>query len=375
MVGNLRQRPQSDAPSKGQVFTLASGFSNGLITNVLLVNDNGLFGGTVAGTDPCSTGGLPRLQRKKETPMNKFRFTINVLAVAMFTFALASIAQAQATRTWVSGVGDDANPCSRTAPCKTFAGAISKTAVTGEIDVLDNGGFGAVTITKAITIDGGFNTAGVLVSGTNAIVINAGTGDTVTLRNLDINGLGTGLVGIKILSAKSVHVDHCQIYEFKASGGTNGRAISDERTANQSPAAQLFVNDCFIRDNLAGIGVTGSSANSTRAFIDHCRIENNGGFGVLASNSNFVTVVESEVSGNLGEAVKIDTNSQANVITCVLNGNLTGVLNSGGSQFLLADTSIMNNGTGASGAVTPFGNNNVRNNGGGNTLPASVGQQ
>ena len=66
-----------------------------------------------------------------------------------------SVANAQATRTWISGVGDDANPCSRTAPCKTFAGAISKTAAGGEIDVLDPGGFGAVTITKAITLDGG----------------------------------------------------------------------------------------------------------------------------------------------------------------------------------------------------------------------------
>src|SRR5260370_19693488 len=98
--------------------------------------------------------------------MNRFRFTIKVLAIATFTFAFASIAQAQASRTWVSGVGDDANPCSRTAPCKTFAGAISKTAPAGEIDVLDPGGFGAVTITKSITIEGGPFEAGVLVSGT-----------------------------------------------------------------------------------------------------------------------------------------------------------------------------------------------------------------
>src|ERR1700744_1393105 len=75
----------------------------------------------------------------------------------------------RASRTWVSGVGDDANPCSRTAPCKTFAGAISKTATAGEINVLDPGGFGALTITKAITIDATGVEAGVLVSGTNGI--------------------------------------------------------------------------------------------------------------------------------------------------------------------------------------------------------------
>jgi len=98
---------------------------------------------------------------------------------------------AQASRTWVSGVGDDVNPCSRTAPCKTFAGAISKTAVGGEIDVLDPGGWGAVTITKSITIDGGPLPGGILTSGGNAIVISAASTDTIVLRNLVINGLGT----------------------------------------------------------------------------------------------------------------------------------------------------------------------------------------
>src|SRR5256884_7782627 len=124
--------------------------------------------------------------------MNKFRFTINALAIAIFTFAFASMAQAQATRTWVSGVGDDVNPCSRTAPCKTFAGAISKTATGGEIDALDPGGFGAVTITKSLTIDGGGTFASVLASGTTGIIVN-GANAVVTLRKLAINGAGVTL--------------------------------------------------------------------------------------------------------------------------------------------------------------------------------------
>src|ERR1044071_9394785 len=128
--------------------------------------------------------------------MNKFRL-IQILAIATLMFAFASIAQAQATRTWVSGVGDDANPCSRTAPCKTFAGAISKTAVNGEIDVLDPGGFGTVTITKGITIDGttGAGFGSILASGTNGINVNIGAPvaadlQNVVIRNLYINGTG-----------------------------------------------------------------------------------------------------------------------------------------------------------------------------------------
>src|SRR5213595_1412690 len=122
--------------------------------------------------------------------MNRVVF---VLLGAIAALGLMTLpASAQATRTWVSGVGDDANPCSRTAPCKTFAGAISKTANGGEINCLDPGGFGGVTITKAITIKCHYTEGGVLVSGTNAIVVNAPSTDSVTLRGLDINGLGTG---------------------------------------------------------------------------------------------------------------------------------------------------------------------------------------
>src|SRR5947199_4239816 len=107
--------------------------------------------------------------------MNKFRFTAKIFAIAIFMFAFASLAQAQAPRTWVSGVGDDANPCSRTAPCKTYAGAISKTAKDGEISTLDPGGFGTVTITKSITINGthGSGFGSILnAGGVNGININ-----------------------------------------------------------------------------------------------------------------------------------------------------------------------------------------------------------
>src|SRR5215475_10830089 len=132
------------------------------------------------------------------------RGLLRVLFLEVLFIGLASFSNAQATRTWVSGVGDDANPCSRTAPCKTFAGAISKTAVNGEINCLDPGGFGAVTITKSITIDCHEIFASILVSGNNAINIpfdSFGAADvrkTVRLRNINFNGVDTGIIGIRI---------------------------------------------------------------------------------------------------------------------------------------------------------------------------------
>src|SRR5437868_10529667 len=126
----------------------------------------------------------------------------------------AASAQAQATRTWVSGVGDDVNPCSRTAPCKTFAGAISKTAAGGEISVLDPGGFGGVTITKAISItNDGAGEAGILVSGTNGITVNAGSQDVVRIHGIIIDGgnLLTSLAGIRFNTGGELHVENCLI--------------------------------------------------------------------------------------------------------------------------------------------------------------------
>ena len=140
------------------------------------------------------------------------RAALTLLSACLLTAAFAAPAGAQATRTWVSGVGDDVNPCSRTAPCKTIAGAISKTASSGEINALDPGGYGAVTITKPITIDfTAIGSGGILNGGTNGVIVNA-PDDDVILRGLDIVGAGPGVApclynspnGIRVLQARSV---------------------------------------------------------------------------------------------------------------------------------------------------------------------------
>src|SRR5439155_8504110 len=132
----------------------------------------------------------------REVPMKTIAAMFGLACVGLLSL-LPDAAMAQATRTWVSGVGDDVNPCSRTAPCKTFAGAISKTAAGGEINCLDPGGFGAVTITKALVIDCHYTEGGVLAGG-NGIVVNAATTDVVVLRGLDIFGVNPPTHGVRI---------------------------------------------------------------------------------------------------------------------------------------------------------------------------------
>src|SRR5215469_8446967 len=172
--------------------------------------------------------------------------------------ACACLARAQATRTWISGVGDDANPCSRTAPCKTWAGAISKTAAGGEIDALDPGGFGALTITKGITLDGGGGqVASTLVAGTNGIVVQAGPNDVVIIRNLRINGIsGTGnggFNGIRFLSGKDLNVENCYIFDFTQ----NGIDIA----LNQANQASVHVVNTVLKNN-GGDGLRATNAIS-----------------------------------------------------------------------------------------------------------------
>jgi hypothetical protein len=176
--------------------------------------------------------------------MNNFRTAFYTSLLIALT---SSVAQAQAQRTWVSGVGDDINPCSRTAPCKTFAGAISKTAAGGEINTLDSGGFGAVIISKSITIDGTGGMAGILAAGTTGITINITETKElkpVRLRGLSINGVGKGTNGINVILAGLVSVEDCVIDGFTANGIKVASGV-------------VFVRNTTIRNNVtAGITIT-----------------------------------------------------------------------------------------------------------------------
>jgi hypothetical protein len=209
---------------------------------------------------------------------------IGIAALAA-VLGFAAAGHAQATRTWVSGVGDDANPCSRTAPCKTWAGAIAKTTTGGEIDALDPAGYGAVTITKSITLDGGGNLASVLVSGTNGIVIQALPTDVVTLRRLSINGIGTGLIGVRILQAAHVNLEDVKIFGFD---GAPGNAVSVEGVT------KVQIANCTFENN-ANAGVF-TSAGSTS--IVSSALVGNGYAGLDATSTSQVLVSNSNLSMN-----------------------------------------------------------------------------
>lgn len=216
---------------------------------------------------------------------------IRLITAMSSVFLFAAFAEGQATRTWVSGVGDDANPCSHTAPCKTFAGAISKTATNGEINCLDPGGFGAVTIIKSITIDCKGMTGGILGALTNGMIIN-GPGVVVKIRGVNINGAGNGLNGVKIISAAKVYVEDIVIDGF----------------------------------TLAGISAEGAD---TRVIVNNATIRNNTADGISSTGNAEVFVINSVVAGN-GNGLRAGTGSTFRLTGSSVVANAAGLVSGGG---------------------------------------------
>jgi hypothetical protein len=222
---------------------------------------------------------------------------------------LPSLSHAQASRTWVSGVGDDANPGTRTAPCKTFAGAISKTAANGVIDVLDPGGFGAVTITKPVTIEGDGSEGDILVSGTQGLTVRAGANDVVILRNLTIEGLGKGLSGIQILSAGEVRIENCRINGFTQSGISYVSSITN---------GLLFIKDTTIHlCVIDGINLATTAPSTTR--IERVNITGCGD-GIDAGTNTLSLVTGTTISGNNGIGIQSSGSLQLSASSVIGNG-------------------------------------------------------
>ncbi|MCA1614336.1 MAG: right-handed parallel beta-helix repeat-containing protein [Acidobacteria bacterium] len=294
--------------------------------------------------------------------MTEPKFTLQAAALFVFTLAFTSLAQAQATRTWVSGVGDDVNPCSRTAPCKTWAGAISKTAAGGEIDALDPGGFGTLTITKSLLVDGtngqGFGST-LNSGGINGFVINDSLTATpgtslVRLRNLSINGAGTtaGLNGIRFLSGKALHVENCRIMNQSS----NGIEVN-----NATQFMEVFITDTIV-SNVTGSGFLMNNGNA-QAQISNSSFNDNG--TGISNTTGLVNVTNSIVAGNSTGITGTTGGALTHISGCSVNNNsVTGINASGGALTRISDNDVFRNGTGLNNSSTmeTYRNNRVRGN-------------
>jgi hypothetical protein len=304
--------------------------------------------------------------------MSRTSLSLGFAAISFAIVLQAAPAYAQATRTWVSGVGDDAQPCSRTAPCKTFAGAISKTAPNGEIDCLDPGGFGAVTITKSITIDCSATLGSVLASLTNGININ-GANITVNLRGLSVNGIGNGLIGINFISGNSLTLTNVNVMNFNA--GSAIGVLFAPNTANTI----LEVNNSVITSNGiapttgGGIVVQPAAGGSAVVVISDSRLENNSDAVRANSTSGGVTMTvrESTLANNRGSGINSVAGNAILLMVdraTISNNFQNGVVSSGGNSVVRINASaISGNATGVSsvagGVLRSYKNNAINGNG------------
>lgn len=288
--------------------------------------------------------------------MIRSKSVLQLLCLLAFLFAFSALAEAQATRTWVSGVGDDANPCSRTAPCKTFAGTISKTAVNGEINCIDPGGFGAVTITKSITIDCTEVSSSILSSLVNGVIINITSPTdllkTVRLRGISINGAGTGINGIRVLSASSVFIEDVIIDGFTQHGISVETSVGSTKFVIDRATVSNNLGNGFNTFIIGGASATLSVNNSLFAV-------NNIGFNL--SQSVKTTFQNSIINGN-NTGVLVNT-GELGMTNCQISGNVVGVQAGNGGTIRMSNNSVIGNNTGLAGtSLISFGNNLVKGN-------------
>lgn len=284
-----------------------------------------------------------------------YRTLIATIGALVLAVGFASPSWAQATRTWVSGVGDDVNPCSRTAPCHTFAGAISKTAAGGEISVLDPGGFGAVTITKSITINGDGVLAGILSASSDGISVHAGPTDVVVLRSLSINGAGLGINGISYITGGQLVVDNVSVSGITQSGinvshTSVGQLIVRNSTFTQG-AAGVKLNTGTVTASLSHVSIRGTAVG-VDAVVGTVDIDNS----VIAQNTSY---------GLLAEGGVIDIDSS------VLSGNNVAAQAQTGSTVRISNSDIYNNATGfgCGGGTLASAQNNRKGGNAGGTVP------
>lgn len=303
------------------------------------------------------------------------RFAKIVLIPSLF-LTLSAVASAQATRTWISGVGDDVNPCSRTAPCKTFAGAISKTATGGEIDVLDPGGFGTVSITKSITLDGNSGAIGsILASGINGVTIN-GAGVVVTLRNLTINGAGSpiGTNGVYLVNAAGLHLENVVIQNFSQTGITIGSSNAVAVTldnvlvrdvtgpalaatgASSSAVATVNIKNSSFSNSSSGV-IIGQNA---KGMVMNSSASTNTGAGYSVNANGILTVADSSSSLNVGAGFALNSSAGNPTLTLVrataASNTAAGVVVTGAGTAVIRSTSsaLLGNGGGITGAGTTY---------------------
>jgi hypothetical protein len=294
------------------------------------------------------------------------RLFLRGIVVGFFLCLAGSLAFGQSNRTWVSGAGTDpgtcaASVCTRSAPCATFACAIQATNAGGEIDALDSGDFGPVSIGKSVSIVADGVVAGIQQAALADAIDVTGSSVTVVLRGLTLDGVNAaGLFGINLTGSGELHVEDCTINGF----------FFDGILAQPNASSRMFIKDTILRNNGGrGIGALPSGATTVTASLDNVRTENNNR-GVDAESGATVSVRNSVVAGNVFGLTAASTGkaSVINLESSIVSGNADRGISSVGSSATIniTNVTVVKNGTGlfagSGGHIVSFGNNKITDN-------------
>jgi hypothetical protein len=297
-------------------------------------------------------------------PMIKITSLLAIAGALLACGLSAAPAHALNGRTWVSGHGTDSGACTLALPCKTFAFALTQTAAPGEIDVLDPGAFGKVTITSSISIvNDGVGVAAIGIGSGDAITINAGPSDSVHLRGLTIEGIGGASNGILFNTGGNLEIENCVIRGFANNGVLIAPTTSSSFSVSNTIASNTNSGFGIIVEPTGSAVVTGvlskvtADNNSNGIFVE-------GGFTTGALN---VTIVDSEASNNSFVGVSADALTSATAVMArnvVASNNKTGLAANNGAILLVAHSVVTGNGTGvfSSGILDSYGDNNIDRN-------------
>ena len=294
----------------------------------------------------------------------------SLIWTTMIVPALPAVAQAASPpaapqmRTYVSGLGSDTNPCTASLPCSSFRVALAATAAGGEIYVLNSANYGAVTINKAVTITSEGAVAGVLATSGVGLTIQAGAGDVINLRGLDIDGGNSGSVGIQFSSGRALNIQKSVVRGFANSG----------IVFSPTGAASLFVSDTTVTNNHGnGILVTGT----VNGALNRVTASGNG-VGIFASGAGVSLTLTNTVAGN--NIYGIGANASVVIVAnSTVSSNAVGISADQTAVARISQSTVTGNGTGLQatngGQMLSFGNNNVSGNGTDGVATTTVAMQ
>jgi hypothetical protein len=311
------------------------------------------------------------------------RITIVIAAGLALAVTLPAVsAQAQAPRTFVSAAGSDSNPCSFAAPCRHFQAAVNATTVGGEVDALDPAGYGPITISQAVTIEGqGWSYIAPPASG-NGITINAVSGE-VAIRGVSLNGAGIagGTNGIVFNSGGSLTISNCIVKNFvRANGDFSGETGNGIWVAPTSGNINFTIVNTIAVNNVSGIAYLPASGSPTASgAIDHVVATNNGDFGIdvngylTSGGSAAVSISNSVASNNAQYGIAVLQGPGIVTVTIdndEISNNPNGIDVASGTAVLSRSTITNNSSYGVTnnGTLDTFQNNQIYANGNSNAV-------